>query len=81
MISNKRFNLITTELFITGRKHNISIVFIAQSYVKATKDVAKTIRKERFFRNADIVKLVNNADLEKKSSSISKKSRIKSRKR
>ena len=55
----------------------------AADYNKFTKDiVSKTIRKKRFFRNTDIVKLVDNADLDKKkSSSISKKSRIKRRKR
>ena len=32
MLSNKRFNPIVTELFIRGRKLNISLVFIAQSF-------------------------------------------------
>ena len=32
MLSNKRFNPIVTELFIRGRKLNISRVFIIQSY-------------------------------------------------
>ena len=37
MLSNKRLNLIVTELFIRSRKLNISIVFITQSYfVKCT---------------------------------------------
>ena len=39
MINNKRLNLIVTELFIRGRKLNISIVFITQSYFKVAKDV------------------------------------------
>ena len=34
MINNKKLNPIVTELFIRGRKINISIVFITQSYVK-----------------------------------------------
>ena len=33
-INNKKFNQIVTELFIRGRKLNISIVFITQSYFK-----------------------------------------------
>ena len=34
MISDKKkLNLIVTELFIRGRKINISIVFITQSYI------------------------------------------------
>ena len=38
MINNKRLNPIVTELFIRGRKLNISIVFITQSYFKVSKD-------------------------------------------
>ena len=32
MLSDKKLNLIVTELFISGRKLNISLVFITQSY-------------------------------------------------
>ena len=32
MLSNKKFNPIVTELFIRGRKLNISLIFITQSY-------------------------------------------------
>ena len=39
MINNNRLNPIVTELFIRGRKLNISIVFIMQSYFKVPKDV------------------------------------------
>ena len=39
MINNKKLNPIVTELFIRGRKLNISIVFITQSYFKVSKDV------------------------------------------
>ena len=39
MINNKKLNPIVTELFIRGRKTNISIVFIMQSYLKVPKDV------------------------------------------
>ena len=38
MIDNKRINPIVTELFIRGRKLDISIVFITQSYFKVPKD-------------------------------------------
>ena len=37
MINNKKLNPIVTELFIRGRKLNISIVFIMQSYFKVPK--------------------------------------------
>ena len=39
MINNKKLNLIVTELFIRGRKLNVSLVFITQSYFKVPKDV------------------------------------------
>ena len=38
MINNKKFNPVVTELFIRGRKLNISFVFITQSYFKVPKD-------------------------------------------
>ena len=37
MGSNKKLNKIVTELFIRGRKLNISLVFITQSYFKSIK--------------------------------------------
>ena len=57
MIYNKKLNSIVTELFIRGRKLNISLVFITQSYFKVPKDVRlntshfllqKFIIKEKF---------------------------------
>ena len=39
MINNKKLNPVVAELFIRGRKLNISIVFITQSYFKVPKDV------------------------------------------
>ena len=39
MINNKKLNSILTDLFIRGRKLNISLVFITQSYFKVPKDV------------------------------------------
>ena len=39
MINSKRLNSIITELFIKGRKLNISLAFMTQSYVKVPKDV------------------------------------------
>ena len=38
-INNKKLNSIVTELFIRGRKLNISLVFITQLYFKVPKDV------------------------------------------
>ena len=53
MINNKRRNPIVTELFIRGRKLNISIVFITQSYFKVPKDVR--LNSTRF----SIMKILN----------------------
>ena len=39
ILSNKKLSLIVTEIFIRGRKLNISSVFIAQSYIQVPKDV------------------------------------------
>ena len=38
MIHNKKLDSVVTELFIRGRKLNISLVFITQSYFKVPKD-------------------------------------------
>ena len=39
IIKNKKLNSIVTELFIRGRKLNISLVFITQSYFKVPKNI------------------------------------------
>ena len=47
MINNKKLDSIVTELFVRGRKLNISLVFITQSYFKFPKDVI--LNTTRFF--------------------------------
>ena len=39
LIINKKLNLIVTELFIRGRKSNISLLFITQSYFAVPKNI------------------------------------------
>ena len=39
MTNNKKLNPIVTELFIGGKKLNVSVLFITQSYFKVPKDV------------------------------------------
>ena len=39
MLSNKKLDPIVTELFIRGRKLNISLVFITQSYFTVPKNI------------------------------------------
>ena len=58
MINNKNPNPVVTELFIRGRKLNISIVFITQSYFKAPKDVK--LNSTHFF----IMKITNKGELQ-----------------
>ena len=58
MIDNKKLNSIVTELFIRGRKLNISLVFITQSYFKMPKDVR--LNSNYFF----IMKIPNQRELQ-----------------
>ena len=58
MINNKKLNPIVTELFIRGRKLNISIVFITQSYFKVPKGVR--LNFTHFF----IMKILNKRELQ-----------------
>ena len=39
MLSNKNLNPIVTELFIKGRKLNISVVFITQAYFSVPENI------------------------------------------
>ena len=39
MLNNKKLNPIFTELFIRGRRLNISLVFITQSYFAVAKNI------------------------------------------
>ena len=57
MIINKKLNPVVTELFIRGRKLNISIVFITKSYFK----VSKVVRLNTHFA---IMKIPNKSELQ-----------------
>ena len=39
MLNHKKINPIATELFIKGRKLNISLVFITKSYFSVSKNI------------------------------------------
>ena len=58
MTNNKKLDSIVTELFIRGRKLNISIVFITQSYFKVPKNVR--LNSTYFF----IMKIPNKRELQ-----------------
>ena len=46
MEANKRLSSIVTELFLSGRKLNISLVFISQAYFKVPKTKCNTFYHE-----------------------------------
>ena len=58
MINNKKLNPVVTELFIRGRKVNVSIFFITQSFFKVSKDVR--LHSTHFF----IMKIPNKRELQ-----------------
>ena len=57
MINIKKVNSVVIKLFIRGRKLNISVVFITQSYFKVPKDVR--LNSSHFF----IIKIPNKREL------------------
>ena len=58
IINNKKLNLIVTELFIRGRRLNIFLVSITQSYFKVPKDIR--LNTSHFF----IMKIPNKKELQ-----------------
>ena len=59
MINSRRLDSVVTELFIRGRKLNLSLLFITQSYFKVSKEVRLNIT--HFF----ITKIPNKRELNK----------------
>ena len=57
MIINKKLNSAISELFIRGRKLNISLVFIIESYFKLIKEIR--LNSTHFF----IMKIPNKREL------------------
>ena len=57
MLSNKILNPIVTELYIRGRKLNISFVFITQSYFSVLTDI--TLNSRHYF----VMKVSNKREL------------------
>ena len=58
VFDDKKLNPVVTESFIRGRKLNISIVFITQSYFKVPKQIRLNIT--HFF----VMKIPNNRELQ-----------------
>ena len=65
MESNKKLSPIATELFLRGRKLNILLIFISQSYFKVPKTVR--INATHYF----IMKILNNRELQQLASNHS----------
>ena len=58
MLSNKKLNPIVTQLFIRGRKLNISLIFITQSYFTVPKNIR--LNSTHYF----IMKIPNKRELQ-----------------
>ena len=58
MLSNKKHNRIVTELLIRGRKLNISLVFMTQSYFAVSKNIR--LNSTHYF----IIKIPNKQELQ-----------------
>ena len=65
MINNKKLSFILTELFIRGRKLDISLVFVTQSYFKVLRDVRLNSR------HSFIMKIPNKRELQQTAQSHS----------
>ena len=57
MLSNKKINSLVTELFIRGKKLNISLVFIRQSYFAVPKNIR--LNSTHYF----VIKIPNKREL------------------
>ena len=57
MLTNKKLNLLVTKLFIRGRRLNISLAFITQSYFALSKNIR--LNSTRFI----IMKIPNKQEL------------------
>ena len=58
MLSNKKINKIVIELFVRGRKLNISLVFITQSYFADQKNIR--LKSTHYF----VMKITNKRELQ-----------------
>ena len=53
VLSNKKLNPIVTELFIRGRKLNISLVFITQSYFDIPQNIGLNSTTKFYYENSN----------------------------
>ena len=64
ILSNKKLNSIVTELFIRGRKLNISLVFITQLFFKVSKDGGLNTTKIPNKRELQQIAYNNSSDID-----------------
>ena len=57
MECNRKLNPIVTELFLRGRKLNISLVFISQSYFKVPKTIRLNATHYFIIKTANLIEL------------------------
>ena len=55
MLSNKKINPIVTELFIRGRKLNITVIFITQSYFAVPKNILNSTNYFNSFNKSYLI--------------------------
>ena len=60
MSINNKLNQIVTELFIRGRKLNVSALFIRQSYVQVPKDVRLNCKRFFYYENSKQTRMSSN---------------------
>ena len=63
MLSNQKLNPIVTELFIEGRKLNISLVFITQSFFAVPKNI-RLNSTYYFMKIQKVIKILNKRELQ-----------------
>ena len=63
MLSNQKLNPIVTELFIGGRKLNISLVFITQSFFAVPKNI-RLNSTYYFMKIQKVMKILNKRELQ-----------------
>ena len=63
MLSNQKLNPIVTELFIGGRKLNISLVFITQSFFAVPKNI-RLNSTYYFMKIQKVIKILNKRELQ-----------------
>ena len=60
ILNNKKLNPIVSELFIRGRKLNIGLVFVTQSYSSVVKNITLNFTHFFYFENSRQMRILIN---------------------